>query len=123
MKKKNEAFSIIDTGLSIDGQLICKGKLIVKGSLKGTIEGHEVVISEEGSINASAKVARITIGGSFEGDIRAMEELVVLSTGHCSGRVVCKNLVVESGGKLNAEVSCLAVGMEQTNGQMPDQGK
>jgi cytoskeletal protein CcmA (bactofilin family) len=118
VKKKSDTFSIIDTGLSIDGSIVCKGKLIVKGELKGTLEGSEVVVSEEGSICASTKVARITIGGSFDGDIRAIEELVVLATGNCSGKVVCKNLVVEPGGKLNAEVTCLAGEVEDIDSQI-----
>ena len=50
------------------------------------------------------KISNLTIGGTFKGDVDAKEELVVLSTGNCSGKVVCKNLVVEGGGKLNAEV-------------------
>jgi cytoskeletal protein CcmA (bactofilin family) len=119
VKKKNEAFSIIDTGLSIEGNVICKGKLVVKGELKGNLEGHEVVISEEGSITATTKVARITIGGSFEGDIRAMEELVVLSSGNCSGKIIYKNLIVEPGGKLNAEVSCLASAKDRPKRKQP----
>ena len=36
------------------------------------------------------------------------EELIILSTGNCAGKVVCKNLVVEAGGILNAEVTCIS---------------
>ncbi len=36
------------------------------------------------------------------------EELVILSTGKCSGRVVCKDLVIEAKGILNAQVSCIS---------------
>ena len=36
--------------------------------------------------------------------IHAAEELIVLATGRCSGRVQCLNLVVHEGGQLNAEV-------------------
>jgi len=32
--------------------------------------------------------------------------LIILATGTCSGKVECKDLIVENGGILNAEVSC-----------------
>jgi cytoskeletal protein CcmA (bactofilin family) len=47
----------------------------------------------------------LTIGGRFEGNVHAADELVVLATGCCKGRVQCLNLVVHEGGRLDAEVS------------------
>ena len=108
MKKKSEDFSIIDKELTIDGTVSTNGRLIVKGILKGTVIGKNVVIAEEGSVYANAKVASITIGGTFEGEIRALKELILLSTGKCTGKVICKDLVIETGAILNAKVSCLS---------------
>jgi cytoskeletal protein CcmA (bactofilin family) len=54
------------------------------------------------------KVASMTIGGTFEGEIRAMKKLILLSTGKCTGKVVCKDLVMETGAILNAQVTCLS---------------
>jgi hypothetical protein len=36
------------------------------------------------------------------------EDLVILSTGVCAGRVTCRHFTVEAGGVLNAEVTCTA---------------
>jgi cytoskeletal protein CcmA (bactofilin family) len=109
VKNISEDFSIIDKELTIDGMVSTTGRLIVKGILKGTVIGKNVVIAEEGSVYANAKVASMTIGGTFEGEIRALKELILLSTGKCTGKVVCKNLVIEIGAVLNAEVTCLSV--------------
>ena len=108
MKKMSEDFSIIDKELTIDGTVSTTGRLIVKGILKGTVIGKNVVIAEEGSVYANVKVASMTIGGTFEGEIRALKKLVLLSTGKCTGKVVCKDLVIETGGILNAQVTCLS---------------
>ena len=108
MKKISEDFSIIDKELTIDGTVSTTGRLIVKGILKGTVIGKNVVITEEGSVYANAKVASMTIGGTFEGEIRALKKLILLSTGKCTGKVVCKDLVIETGGILNAQVTCLS---------------
>ena len=108
MKNISEDLSIIDKELTIDGTVSTSGRLIVKGILKGTVIGQNVVIAEEGSVYANAKVATMTIGGTFEGEIRALKKLILLSTGKCTGKVVCKDLVVEIGAILNAQVTYLS---------------
>jgi len=104
--KNRVNLSIIDKDLKIDGSLVSRGKLIIKGRLTGTIEGEDVVIAKEGVVESDAKVSSLTIGGSFKGEITASKELIILSTGRCEGKVECKDLIVENGGVLNAEVAC-----------------
>lgn len=108
MKNISEDFSIIDKELTIDGTVSTNGRIIVKGILKGTVLGNNVVIAEEGSVYANAKVASMTISGTFEGEVRALKELILLSTGKCTGKVICKNLVIKTGAILNAQVTCLS---------------
>ena len=99
--------SIIDKELTVDGTLSTKGTLIIQGVVKGTLVGENVVIAEKGAVFADTKVNNITIGGTFEGEVRASNEFIVLSTGNCSGKIVCKDFKVEAGGILNAQISCL----------------
>jgi len=101
-------FSIIDKELTIDGKVSTSGRLIIKGVVKGTIIGENVVIAEEGAVYADTRVACMTIGGTFEGEIKASKELILLSTGKCSGKIFCKNLVIETGAVMNAQVTSLA---------------
>jgi cytoskeletal protein CcmA (bactofilin family) len=108
VKNESQGFSIIDKELTVDGTISTKGRLIVKGVAKGTLVAQHVVIAEEGAVYADAKVGSITIGGIFEGEVRAIKELIILSTGNCKGKIVCKDLVVETGGILNAHVTCIA---------------
>jgi len=106
-KKIYKNLSIIDRELKIEGSIKSTGKLIIKGQISGTIEGDVVIIAKDGCVESTAtRVSSITIGGDFEGDLSASRELIVLSTGVCSGKVTCKDLIVENGGILNAEVSC-----------------
>lgn len=109
-KKNKKNLSIIDEELEIEGSISSSGKLIIKGKVNGTMQGDVVVIAENGEVySTSADISSMTIGGKFEGDIRASRELVILSTGSCSGKVECKDLIVENGGILNAEVSCISL--------------
>ena len=107
MKNKSDELSIIDNELTVDGTLSTKGTLIIKGVVKGTLVGEKVTIAEEGAVFADTRVNDITIGGTFEGEVSASNKLIVLPTGNCSGKIVCKDFIVEAGGILNAQVSCI----------------
>lgn len=101
-------FSLINKGQTFEGAISSKGRLDIHGTVKGKIEGETVVIAPEGLVVAEVTVVGITIGGKFEGEIKASNELIILSSGSCTGKVVCRNLVVEAGGILNAEVTCIS---------------
>ena len=103
---KSKNISIIDQEAVVEGTFSCKGRLIIKGTVKGTLLGDIITISKEGAVYADTKAVSITIGGIFEGEIEGADELIILSTGNCSGKVICKDLIVEAGGILNAEVTC-----------------
>jgi cytoskeletal protein CcmA (bactofilin family) len=110
-KKDKNNLSIIDKELKIDGSISSTGKLIIKGQVTGTIDSDVVIIAEDGIVNSSStKVASLTIGGKFQGEVDASKELIILSTGTCSGKVECQDLIVENGGVLNAEVACKTAG-------------
>lgn len=105
MGKKPEYLSIIDKGLAMDGEVSCKGEMVVRGTIKGILEGEKVVIARGGAVNAKATVVDMIVNGSFEGALHASNSLTILDNGSCLGKVTCKHLVVEAGGNLNAEVT------------------
>ncbi|THB74750.1 MAG: polymer-forming cytoskeletal protein [Desulfobacteraceae bacterium] len=107
--KGRKNLSIIDKELKIEGSIESSGKLIIKGQVNGTIKGDVVIIAEDGEVSSNeTSVSSLTIGGKFHGDVVASKELIILATGVCAGKVECKDLIVENGGVLNAEVSCKA---------------
>ncbi len=106
MKDDHKKFSIIDEGFTVEGTVIGKGRLVIKGTVRGAVKGDNVVIAQEGAVYADASANEITIGGIFDGQVDARKTVVILSTGKCSGQVKCHDLVVEAGGILNATVGC-----------------
>jgi cytoskeletal protein CcmA (bactofilin family) len=105
--REKENFSIINKGMTIEGTISFKGKLSVMGTVKGIINGDNLVIGKEGSAYADIRVNNITIGGLFEGKLNASSELIILNGGKCEGEVICKSLVIEPGGLLNGKVTRL----------------
>jgi len=104
LTRKKTQLSIVDDGFSVEGTIEFTGELLIRGRVGGKVKGDTVTIAEEGVVNADMKVHRLTVSGRFDGDVHATEELVVLPTGRCDGRVQCGNLVVHEGGRLNADV-------------------
>lgn len=106
MKGDQKKFSIIDEGFTVEGTVVGKGRLVIKGTVKGVLSGNSVVIAEEGAVYADVHAAEMTIGGLFDGQVEVQNTLTILATGKCSGQVKCHDLIVEAGGILNASVIC-----------------
>jgi cytoskeletal protein CcmA (bactofilin family) len=106
-KQKDEGLSIIDKDSHVEGTFNVKGKLIVAGSLKGALIGNTVVTAEGSHVDAQVKVQEMIIGGECQGDITCYENLRILSTGVFSGKMTCKNIILDAGGKLDGRVRLL----------------
>ena len=104
---KKTSLSIIDDGITVEGSIEFTGELLIRGRLSGKVTGETVTIAEEGAVKADMKIKRMTVGGLFDGEVQAADELIILPSGQCRGKVICKNLVVQEGGMLNADVSHL----------------
>ena len=104
---KKTSLSIIDDGIAVEGNIEFIGELLIRGRLSGSVTGATVTIAEEGRVQADMKIERMTVGGLFDGEVRAAEELIILPGGECRGKVICNSLVVQAGGILNADVSHL----------------
>jgi cytoskeletal protein CcmA (bactofilin family) len=115
MKDKVRELSIVDKGLSVEGELYADGKLVIAGRVTGTLVGNAVVAAEGSMVAAEAKVGDLVIAGVFQGDVTAYESLHISPTGIFTGNVICKNLRLEAGGILNGSVRPLA----DMDGQLP----
>ncbi len=108
MTKPTKIPSIINKDQTFEGKISSRGKLIIHGTVSGKIVVDILEIYEEGVVDADIKATDITISGTFRGESRAFNELNIRSTGNYTGKIICKNLVVEAGGVLNAEVTCIS---------------
>lgn len=99
--------SIIEKDLFVEGNVTSKGRMIIRGVVKGVLHAEEAVIASGGALYGEVEALKLTVAGLFEGEMKKVEELLVLSTGKCIGKIVCDSLTVERGGTLNADISCL----------------
>lgn len=106
MNRPQKKLSIVEKGLIIDGAVSFTGQLTVTGTVKGSLVGEHILITEEGVVAAETRATFITIAGTFRGRLTVAGQLVVLSTGNCSGTIECQDVKMEPGGVLNGKIDC-----------------
>jgi cytoskeletal protein CcmA (bactofilin family) len=106
MTTNTQNLSILDNGLIINGEIDCDGEIIVRGQIKGSVKAETLVIAETGSVEADCTADGVIIGGTYNGNLTVNGIMKILSTGKCSGKVLCQDMVVENGSTLNASVDC-----------------
>jgi cytoskeletal protein CcmA (bactofilin family) len=106
LQRPQKKLSIVEKGLTIDGSVSFEGQLVINGTVKGSLVGDHILITEEGVVMAETRASFITIAGTYRGRLTVSGKLILLSTGTCSGNIVCQDMELEPGGVLNGEIRC-----------------
>ena len=104
MEKPSSNITIIDEGLTVEGDVSGTGEMIIRGTVRGSLSGERVTIAPGGLVDADIEAIQMTIAGSCRGKLRVSGEVTVLASGSCQGELRCADLTVEDGARLNARV-------------------
>ncbi len=95
--------SIIDTSMSISGEISFKGKTRLDGTVQGNITGEHLILSQSGKIIGDIRVSSFICQGSIQGDIEA--RLVTARKGCIiHGKMTAGSLTVEPGATIDGEI-------------------
>ena len=103
-KAENEAISsIIDTSMSIIGEISFKGKARIDGKIKGNVTGEHLILSKTGTIEGDLKATSFICHGSLEGNAKA--NIITLKK-ECSiiGKLEANSLTVDPGASVDGEI-------------------
>ena len=106
LKRSRKKRSVVEKGLTLDGNVTFQGQLVVNGTVKGQLSCDDLVIAQGGRVMAETRASTITIGGVFQGNLNLTGQLLLLSTGKCSGTIKCRDMALEPGGALNGNIVC-----------------
>ena len=98
--------TIIGPSLTVKGDLVGEGDLVIEGNVSGSIKTrHNLTIGKDAEIKASIEAGNAQIGGKVEGDITVEGKLELLNTAILNGNINCQQLYIESGAVFNGQCS------------------
>ncbi|HEJ83003.1 MAG TPA: polymer-forming cytoskeletal protein [Desulfobacteraceae bacterium] len=96
--------SIISTDMRVTGEMSFKGKARVDGIVEGNVKGEHLILSESGKVYGDLELSTLICHGAIEGNVKA-QKVTAHSSSSLTGNLIAASLTVESGAKLNGEVS------------------
>ena len=100
----------IDKDLCIEGSVHSQKKMVVSGTINGSVSGNqEIVVSETGHVLGKIEGNKILVAGKVEGDLFAHKRLEVISSANIDGemRAPSGQISIQAGAYLNAKCKVL----------------
>lgn len=102
---KDEISAFLGAGTEYTGDLSFKGAVRIDGIFKGNIVSEGALIAgKEALICGEARVGELILAGTFEGVVHATQRAIIHKGGELKGTLYAGALVIEEGGRLNAEI-------------------
>jgi cytoskeletal protein CcmA (bactofilin family) len=122
-EKKDEAVSssgvaetIVGTSVKLKGNLQSGGDITIDGSVNGEIKTKgSVNIGPNANVIANVKAKRVTVAGTVQGNIEAVERLTLTETGRVYGDVVVNLLSISAGAIFTGKSTMIEKVKQPTN--------
>lgn len=117
-----EIETIIGPSVTLEGNVVGNGDVIIEGSIHGTLktEGY-VKIGKDAKVKAEIKGSKIFVAGEVHGNISATSMLELSSTARVIGNIQTQNLSIESGASFQGKSSMGPVEEQQEKNKIAKQ--
>ena len=100
-----KGFSLLDTQLSVSGDLETTGSLRIEGNLDGSVlSADSVVIGVGSKITGDIHAREVVVGGTITGNVHASERVELQATAVVTGDVHTGSILIQEGGVVNGRV-------------------
>lgn len=98
--------ALIGPSIRIKGDLVGEEDLIIQGTVEGTINLHNNVltIGENGRIDANLHATTINVEGELRGDLFGSEKVVIKKTGDVRGNITAPRVTLEDGAMFKGSI-------------------
>lgn len=98
--------SVIEQGLAVIGDLVGEDRLIVKGTVKGSVflQKGEVSVEPTGYIEGEIVAQNVMFAGEILGNITALTRLQVTPSAKVIGNLQAAQIVIEDGAKFSGKM-------------------
>jgi cytoskeletal protein CcmA (bactofilin family) len=105
---------------NFSGDLQCDGIVKIDGILQGSIKTvGNVIISEQGRVDAHIEAENVSVSGQAKGSIVAKGRLEILPTGRVWADVTVSSFLLDDGGKLHGGLKMFGTGPEPESFEVP----
>ncbi len=106
---RQEKASRLGPTLLIDGEIKGKEDIVVDGQVRGKINLPEsdLLIADQGRVEAEVRAKNITIRGELSGDIESSGLVVIEKTGRMNGNISASVISVEEGAQFKGSIKIL----------------
>lgn len=95
--------SRIGKGTKASGKLNFRGPAKIEGEAEGEITGDEVVIASGAIVSARISASRVTIAGTFSGEVTARERVELMPTARVQCTVNTPSFVLNEGAQFDGD--------------------
>jgi cytoskeletal protein CcmA (bactofilin family) len=98
LKRNSSEGTILGAGVNLVGSLKDEGPIVINGQAKGDITSEDsIFVGQEAYVEGPITAKVVTVSGSVEGEIKALEVLEITETGKVSGKIEAQTLVIRPG--------------------------
>jgi len=98
MKKREQVITFLGKGTEFEGKLTFHGTIRIDGHFKGEITaGGNLIVGEEGLVEADVQVGYIDISGEVHGNIVAEQRVEIRAPGKVFGDIQAPSVVIGEG--------------------------
>ena len=115
--------AVIGPKIQFKGELVGEEDLLIQGQFDGTIDlkGHNLIVGEQGKLNANASAKTINVQGRVEGDLFGEERIAIRSSSFVQGNIKADRVVLEDGAKFKGSID-MDMGEPQAKPLLPTTG-
>jgi cytoskeletal protein CcmA (bactofilin family) len=108
-KNDHQMNSVIGEGSMFEGKFFIQGSLQIDGRFEGEIKTRDqLVVGETGKVKTDIYAKKVIVGGTVIGNIKAEEDVTLLSTGRVFGNITAPRVSIEDGVVVKGEISISA---------------
>lgn len=102
--------TVIGSNTRIEGKILGDDPIIVRGAVKGDIDGNGMVeVDTSGKVEAKVKAYQLIIKGNVNGVVTGLEKVEILSGARMVGDVKTPRILISDGaifkGRVDMEIS------------------
>lgn len=96
--EQDKVNTLIGLGTEINGTLRANGGIRIDGRVEGEVVNEgDLVVGEEGVLEATVKTRNVTVAGEVRGNIEASGRVEIVATGRLIGDITVNALIIHEG--------------------------